>query len=89
MNKEMVNFLDEFNLNLGFHFSEVLNIPLVKPYWIYISLTHRCNFDCQMCGVKKILREYELDINILKRVLREVASWNSDCVVMLTGENPF
>ena len=86
---KMLSPLNELNLNLGFHFSETLNMPLAKPYWIYISLSHRCNFSCQMCGVKKILKEYELDINILKKVLDEIANWNSDCVVMLTGGEPF
>lgn len=89
MEQKALNFLNEFNLNLGFHFSEIFNKPLSKPYWIYISLTHRCNFNCQMCGVKKILREHELDLDILKRTLNEVASWDSDCVVMLTGGEPF
>lgn len=61
----------------------------MKPYWIYISLSHRCNLNCQMCGVKKILKEHELDLNILKKILEEVASWDSDCVIMLTGGEPF
>lgn len=82
-------FLAEFNLNLGFHFSELLGVPLVKPYWIYISLSHRCNFNCQMCGVKKILKECELDSNVLKNALEEIAGWNSDCVIVLTGGEPF
>lgn len=84
-----MDYLKEFETNLAYHFSEALSYLLAKPYWIYISLTHQCNFDCQMCGVKNILREYELDINILKRVLDEIASWNSDCVIMLTGGEPF
>jgi MoaA/NifB/PqqE/SkfB family radical SAM enzyme len=42
-----------------------------------------------MCGVKKILRGYELDLDILKKTLDEVASWNSDCVIVLTGGEPF
>jgi len=83
------NYLKEFGLNLGFHFSEILNKPLARPYWIYISLTHKCNFNCQMCGVRNILKEYELDLDILKRALQEIASWNSDSVVMLTGGEPF
>lgn len=81
--------LKKFNSDLEYHFSEIISRPLAKPYWIYISLTHKCNFDCQMCGVKKILKEYELDFNLLRKVLDEVASWNSDCVIMLTGGEPF
>jgi MoaA/NifB/PqqE/SkfB family radical SAM enzyme len=84
-----MNYLTEFETNLAYHFSEVLEYPFAKPQWIYISLTHKCNFNCQMCGVKKILREYELEFNILKKLLDEVASWNSDCVVVFTGGEPF
>ena len=88
MNAEK-EILKEFNLNLGYHFSELVNTPLAKPYWIFISLTHQCNFDCQMCGVKKILREYELEFGVLKKVFDEIGSWDSDCVIMLTGGEPF
>jgi len=84
-----MDYLKEFETNLAYHFSEALSYLLAKPYWIFISLTHQCNFNCQMCGVKKILRGYELDFNLLKRVLKEIASWNSDGVIMLTGGEPF
>lgn len=84
-----MKYLSEFDLNLRYHFSEILNTPLAKPYWVYISLTHNCNFNCQMCGVKKILRGHELDIDVLKRSLKEIAGWGSDCVVMLTGGEIF
>ena len=83
------NILRDFDLNLGFYFSEIMHKPLAKPYWIFISLTHNCNLNCQMCGVKKILREHELDSSILKKVLEEVAGWNSDCIVLFTGGEPF
>jgi MoaA/NifB/PqqE/SkfB family radical SAM enzyme len=78
-----------FETNLKYHFSEVLNTPLAKPYWVFISVSHKCNFDCQMCGVKKILKEDDLDFTVLKRVLDEIAGWNSDCTVLLTGGEPF
>lgn len=84
-----MNYLKEFEDNLTYHFSEILEYPFAKPYWIYVSLSHKCTYNCQMCGVKKILREYELDISILKRTLDEIASWSSDCVIMLTGGEPF
>lgn len=85
----MINVLREFNLNLGFHLSEILNKALVRPHWIYISLSHDCNFNCQMCGVKKLTNDYGLDFPSLKKVLEEIASWHSDNIVMLTGGEPF
>jgi len=81
--------LKEFGANLGFNFSEILDRPLAKPYWVFISLSHNCNLDCQMCGVKKILRNQELDADLVKKNLDEVAGWHSDCVVLFTGGEPF
>ncbi len=75
--------------NLKFYFSEMTYVPLVKPHWIYISLSHQCNFDCQMCGVKKILNGYHLDTGLLKKALKEISDWHSDSKVMLTGGEPF
>jgi len=42
-----------------------------------------------MCGVKNILQEFELDTDVLKKNLKEIAGWGSDCVVLLTGGEPF
>ncbi|HCD37914.1 MAG TPA: hypothetical protein DEQ77_04175, partial [Candidatus Omnitrophica bacterium] len=84
-----INYLDEYKSNLGFHFSEILNIPLAKPYWIFISLSHKCNLDCRMCGVKHVLKGQELEFDLVKKALDEVAGWDSDCVVLFTGGEPF
>ncbi len=84
-----MDYFKEFEANLAFHFSEILNTPLARPYWVFISLLHRCNFNCQMCGVKKVLRDHELDPDVLKKALGEVAEWGSDCAVLLTGGEPF
>ncbi len=83
------NRVKELKTNLKYYFSGLFNLNLAKPYWIYISLSHRCNCDCQMCGVKKILTEYHLDRDLIKRALREISLWRSDCVLLLTGGEPF
>jgi len=83
------DILREFDTNLRFHFSEVLNRPLAKPYWVFISLSHNCNFDCQMCGVKKIIKGQELEAGLVKKILFEVAGWQADCTVLFTGGEPF
>lgn len=87
--REIGNFLNKFNSNLGFHFSEVLGYPFVKPYWTYISLSHKCTYNCQMCGVVKILKEHELPKDIVKKALDEIYKWQEDCVIMFTGGEPF
>ncbi len=81
--------LSEFNVNLGFHFSEALEYPIAKPYWIYISLSHKCTYNCQMCGVVKILKGYELPGAVLKKTLEEISTWKWECVVMFTGGEVF
>lgn len=81
--------LEEFENNLAYHFSEALEYPLAKPYWIYISLSHRCTYQCRMCGVVKILKGYELPAGALKKALDEIAGWKRDCVVVFTGGEVF
>ena len=82
-------FLKEFDTHCRYYFSELLGRPLVKPTWVYISLSHACNFDCQMCGVKKILKNHSLDFPLIERVLAEIADWHSDSTILLTGGEPF
>lgn len=84
-----MDYLKRFEANLNYHFSEILNYPFAKPYWIYISLSHKCSYNCQMCGVVKILRKYELPTEIVKRALDEICEWERDCVVLFTGGEPF
>lgn len=86
---EKMDFLKEFETNLAYRFSEVLERPLVEPYWIYISLSHKCNYNCQMCGVVKILKDYELPHEVVKKALNEIAGWQRDCTIVITGGEPF
>lgn len=84
-----MSFLGEFETNLKYHFSEVLEYPIARPYWIYISLSHKCTYNCQMCGVVKILKGYELPPEVLRRTIDEIAGWKHDCVVLFTGGEVF
>lgn len=89
MRAKTEGLINEFGINLAYHFSQVLSTPLVKPYWVFISLSHKCNLDCQMCGVKHVLKGEELGFDTIKKALDEVAGWNSDCIVLFTGGEPF
>ena len=84
-----MKYLKEFEINLAYHFSERLEYPIAKPYWIYVSLSHKCTYNCQMCGVVKILKGYELPGEALKKTLDEISDWKKDCVVMFTGGEVF
>ena len=81
--------LKEFEEDLGYHFSEVLEAPLLKPHWISISLSHRCTYECQMCGVVKLLKGHELPTELVKKTLDDIAAWRQDCVVLFTGGECF
>jgi len=82
-------FFKEFETDLAYHFGALLNKPLIKPHWVYISLLHKCNLKCAMCGVSKILRKHKLSFEEVKKILDEVSSWNSDSRIQLTGGEPF
>ncbi|MBZ9577957.1 radical SAM protein [Patescibacteria group bacterium] len=82
------NSLKEFKTNLAYYFSEVLECPYAKPCWVYISLSHKCIYNCQMCGVVKILNGYELPTEIAKRAFDQIAGWKQDSVIVLTGGEP-
>lgn len=84
--------LENFKLNLDFYFAELLNKPLVKPHWIYFDLSHKCNYDCIMCGVNKILKGYYLSFEQIKKTLNEIKNWRDSekhTRIMLTGGEPF
>ena len=83
------NCLNGFETNLKYFFSQALDRPLAKPQWVYISLSHKCNLDCQMCGNKRTLRRHKLEFSVLKSVLDDIADWHSDPVILFTGGEPF
>lgn len=81
--------LRDFNKNFDFYISKKLDKPVAKPHWIYVSLSHKCNLSCKMCVVKKLLPGIELEKDIVDKMFSEVASWQSDPTVVLTGGEPF
>ena len=84
-----MDILREFETNLAYYFSEVLGKPIAKPCWIFFSLSHKCTYNCQMCGVVKILKGYELCIEDVRRVFDEISGWDWDFTIVITGGEPF
>lgn len=85
-------YLERLKLNLDFYFAELLNKPLVKPHWVYLDLSHDCNYNCIMCGVNKILRGYSLSFERIKKIVNEIKSWGNSSKhsrIMLTGGEIF
>jgi len=84
-----MDYLKEFGKNLAYYFSALTEYPFARPYWIYISLSHECTYNCQMCGVVKILKGYSLSQEVVEKALDEISRWEEDCVVLFTGGEPF
>jgi len=84
-----MNIFREFETNLSYHFAEILEKPIAKPCWIFLSLSHKCTYNCQMCGVVNILKGYELSLEDVKRIFDEVSGWDWDFTIVITGGEPF
>ena len=84
-----MDILKEFETNLAYYFSEVLEKPFAKPCWIFFSLSHKCTYSCQMCGVVKILKGHELCLKDVKNVFEEISVWDWDFTIVITGGEPF
>lgn len=81
--------LKSFKTNLAYYFSEVLSRPFARPRWVYLSLSHKCTYACQMCGVVRILSGYELAKEEVKKALDEICAWAWDSRLVFTGGEPF
>ncbi|MBN2482651.1 MAG: radical SAM protein [Candidatus Omnitrophica bacterium] len=84
-----IGYLKKFERDLAYHFSEKTGYPYIEPHWVYVSLSHRCTYRCKMCGVVKILQNYELTTERVKHVFDEIAQWRAKSEVVLTGGEPF
>lgn len=84
-----MDYFNKFKKQLTLYFSEVLEKPLAKPLWVYISLSHKCTYNCQMCGVVKILNGYELTKEQVCKSFDEISLWGDGLTVVLTGGEPF
>lgn len=84
-----MDHIKQLEIDMAYYFSEILEYPFAKPKWIFISLSHKCTYQCKICGVVKILRGYELEPELVKKAIDEVAKWLCDSVVLFTGGEPF
>jgi len=84
-----MDYIKSFEQDLAYYFSEVLEKPLAKPIWIYLSLSHKCTYRCQMCGVVNILQGHELSVPAVKNIFDVIAGWGWDLTVVLTGGEIF
>ena len=79
--------LTEYRRDLGFHLARRLNAPLVKPDWVSLMATLRCNLTCTMCRTCYD-QEQELDTDEVRQLIDQVADWGVPIFNLLGGE-PF
>ncbi len=79
--------LVDYRRDLGFHLARRLNAPLVKPDWVSLMATLRCNLTCTMCRTCYDVGQ-ELDTDQVRGVIDQVADWGVPIFNLLGGE-PF
>ena len=72
------------------YLSRLLNQVFIKPDYVGILLTKRCNLKCKMCDIRKKPKEIrnELDFKNIKKIVDDVADWGVSTVTLSGGE-PF
>lgn len=73
--------------DLRFHLSRRLNHPLVRPDWVSVNVTLRCNLKCTMCRTCYDAG-YELTTAEVKSIVSQTAAWGVPIFNPLGGE-PF
>ena len=57
----------------------IANISPPEPLSIYIELTNRCNYVCDMCPLKESQApRVDMDFNLFKKIIDDIAEWNPD-----------
>ncbi|MDD5115952.1 MAG: radical SAM protein [Candidatus Omnitrophica bacterium] len=84
-----MDYIKNFEQDLAYYFSELLEKPLAKPLWVYLSLSHKCTYRCQMCGVVNILQGHELSASAVKNIFDTISAWDWDSTIVLTGGEVF
>jgi len=79
--------LKQLKRNFGFWLSRKINLPLVYPDTLQVSLTNRCNLRCKMCHVWENYRpESELSFGEIKAIIDQAADWGIKELNLCGGE---
>lgn len=70
------------------YLSRVLNISLIKPKTVTLTLTSKCNLRCIMCDHWKLKNQEELDIGEIKYLIDQIKDWGI-VEIELSGGEPF
>ncbi|MBP7653219.1 radical SAM protein [Candidatus Dependentiae bacterium] len=82
-----INFFRNYFIN---HYAVKFGLYLPKPVQVYWNITDSCNFKCVMCSrwSKKINREEEVSVELIKNVIDDLAEWGV-YKFGITGGEPF
>lgn len=55
----------------------IVNVSPTEPLSVYIELTNRCNYACDMCPLKKSqIPQVDMDFDLFKKIIDDIAEWN-------------
>ena len=81
--------------NFLFYLSRKIDYPLIAPDVAQVNFTFRCNLRCKMCSMYDRLisfksqgRPYELDVESIKKTIREASEMGISYLILIGGE-PF
>jgi len=86
--QHIYNAVNEFQRNIRFYYSYLLDNALVAPDILQITLTYRCNLKCTMCHIKDIKVGQEIAYDKVISLIDEAAEWGIRELLLLGGE-PF
>jgi len=71
---------------MRYYLSYLLNHPFIYPKEVNFQMTNRCTLQCKMCNIWKLPRKgKEIDLDEMKRVLREIKNWENTKYVSFVG----
>jgi MoaA/NifB/PqqE/SkfB family radical SAM enzyme len=90
MTEKFLKKLKDYYVNVGYSLSRITNFPFVRPDFLQINLTTRCNLKCQICTTYKFSSEVaqELSAEEIKRIVLQASELGLNKIVFSGGE-PF
>lgn len=83
-------YLKKKLISFAYSLSRLCNIPFVKPDFLQLNVTTRCNLQCRICSFKNEDSDTgkELTIEEIQQMAKQAADWKLNQIVISGGE-PF
>lgn len=88
--KRIKTFLKRKIISSAYSLSRILNIPLIKPDFVQLNLTTRCNLSCRICSFADEGSDIEKELTVTEigEIAKQSAKWKLNQIVLSGGE-PF